>query len=345
MKQTILSVIIPCYNTPRHFIEAAVKSAYQAGDGCEILLIDDGSNAACHTMLEEIAAHYDNLELITTSNGGVSKARNLGVNRAKGRYVTFLDADDLLSSELYKDVCKIVSEYEPELLIAGARDFSNDDEVTSEEHVGESVGIDKCDKAKRQRLIQYYLDYNTASYELRGKSSIGRGEISGRVIRRDVMLENLFDTSIRYGEDLLWNIGLLQTCDEVYIVDSHWYWYRYNQNSVSRSYNPEIYKDMIKLLSRIESMIDIDNNDMYLAFVDKIYNCIYISWKYYIGNKQTSRADRKKIKRSIMREYPWVKIKDKRYRSLCNKKMRLFSSLYKLNLLFTALQVRDIVGI
>ena len=91
-----LSVIIPIYNTPREALERCFRSlqplqALQA----EVLLIDDGSEEQVGAFCREYAQDHINFRYIYKQNGGASSARNRGIDEAEGRYITFVDADDV----------------------------------------------------------------------------------------------------------------------------------------------------------------------------------------------------------------------------------------------------------
>lgn len=98
-----LSVIIPIYNTPIDMLRRCFASV-KALEGCnfEALLIDDGSAPEIGDFCREFVKEAPAFRYIYKENGGVSSARNLGITEATGRYLTFLDADDILLAEPLK---------------------------------------------------------------------------------------------------------------------------------------------------------------------------------------------------------------------------------------------------
>lgn len=100
----MVSIIIPAYNAEA-FIERAVLSALrQTYSKIEVIVVDDGSKDATKTITEAIAAKDHRVKLISVENGGVSRARNIGMDNATGEYIMFLDADD----ELYPDAAEVM---------------------------------------------------------------------------------------------------------------------------------------------------------------------------------------------------------------------------------------------
>ena len=96
MSSTKISVIIPAYNA-EHTIDRAVGSLLvQDIDEIEIIIVDDGSTDETFAVCEELAESDMRVRIVRKKNGGVSSARNAGLEVAHGEYVMFLDADDVL---------------------------------------------------------------------------------------------------------------------------------------------------------------------------------------------------------------------------------------------------------
>ena len=97
---TDLSIVIPIYNTPIAMLERCFASvgAWKALS-YEVLMIDDGSEATVGAFCSQYAQEHPAFRYLYKENGGVSSARNLGIQEAKGRYLTFVDADDLIFAE------------------------------------------------------------------------------------------------------------------------------------------------------------------------------------------------------------------------------------------------------
>lgn len=102
-KSTLVSVIIPCYNAS-HFIQKTIHSVlYQTYQTIEIIVVNDGSTDDSEHLIRAI--NDNRIQLITKENSGVSDARNLGFKHSKGKYILFLDADDIISNNyLYSAV-------------------------------------------------------------------------------------------------------------------------------------------------------------------------------------------------------------------------------------------------
>ena len=97
-----LSIIVPVYNVAQHLERCVLSIAAQAIDDCEILLINDGSTDHSGMLCDELQQKYSNISVVHQTNGGLSAARNSGIDRAQGEYITFVDSDDELCPNTLK---------------------------------------------------------------------------------------------------------------------------------------------------------------------------------------------------------------------------------------------------
>lgn len=94
---TLVSVIMPVYNTPEKFLRQSVMSVIdQSFKNWQLIIVDDGSAQPTALLCDELAAGIPNISVIHTPNGGQSAARNVGLANARGKYVAFVDSDDTL---------------------------------------------------------------------------------------------------------------------------------------------------------------------------------------------------------------------------------------------------------
>lgn len=103
----LLSVIVPLYNAGPLFSPFMTSLLGQTLQDLEIILVDDGSTDGSGARAQAYALQAENIHVIHQTNGGVSRARNAGLQLAQGRYVTFPDADDILDPELYSTLMRL----------------------------------------------------------------------------------------------------------------------------------------------------------------------------------------------------------------------------------------------
>jgi heptose III glucuronosyltransferase len=104
-----LSAIIPLFNAGEMFRNFMDSLVAQTLESLEIIIVNDGSTDGSDKVAQEYADKYPHIRVIHQTNGGVSRARNAGLDVAKGQYVTFPDADDILAPAMYQtltDMCE-----------------------------------------------------------------------------------------------------------------------------------------------------------------------------------------------------------------------------------------------
>lgn len=109
-KRPLLSVIVPCYNMSQYVQYALDSLIVNDYPDKQIILIDDGSTDETLSILNKYAAEYGYFEVITKVNGGVSSARNIGLDYARGEYVMFVDPDDMISVDYMNVIVKAISD-------------------------------------------------------------------------------------------------------------------------------------------------------------------------------------------------------------------------------------------
>ena len=111
----LVSVIVPVYNVERYIKECIESILQQTYKNIELIVIDDGSPYNSAAIVDEIVKNDSRVRLITRENGGVSSARNVGLDSANGEYVVFVDADDFLAKDAIKYLvwlaCKTESDF------------------------------------------------------------------------------------------------------------------------------------------------------------------------------------------------------------------------------------------
>ncbi len=116
-----ISVIIPVYNGAEKMADTLDSIYNQTFKNFELILVNDGST----DNIIEIVNNYKknnsikNMELITTLNKGVSNARNIGIEKAKGRYIMFLDSDDLFKENMLQEMYNTLNKNDSDVCIAG----------------------------------------------------------------------------------------------------------------------------------------------------------------------------------------------------------------------------------
>ena len=109
MNNPLISIVIPIYNSENQLEQCIDSLLNQAYQNLEIILVDDGSKDSSWDKCERYAQKDSRIKAVHKENGGVSSARNLGIQYATGEYLGFLDSDDYVSPDLYADLVDILN--------------------------------------------------------------------------------------------------------------------------------------------------------------------------------------------------------------------------------------------
>ena len=221
-----LSLIIPAYNAEQYIkpcLDSILQNSKESLSKTEIIVINDGSTDNTLKILESYN-QYKNIKIHTTKNQGVSAARNLGISLAKGEWVTFIDADDTVNSSFSK-VVSLVEDSKSLFII-----FSNYDIKTTDK------------KILTNQTLQ-------SSMYLSGPWS--------KVYNRQFLIKYkiLFEKDILMGEDMLFNLEVIQNSDAIESCKVGFYNYRQNNNSATRRFNQKIIESDKKFYEKLEKIL------------------------------------------------------------------------------------------
>lgn len=136
-KEKKVSLIIPVYNTEAYLKECLDSALAQEMDDMEIICVNDGSTDSSKSILDEYAMLDSRVVVITQENQGLSGARNTGMKHAKGKYICFLDSDDMLAYNALPQLYKMAEEKKLEILCFDAMCFYENDQLKKNEYKDE----------------------------------------------------------------------------------------------------------------------------------------------------------------------------------------------------------------
>ncbi|MBE7119472.1 glycosyltransferase [Bacillus cereus] len=215
MKKAKLSVVITNYNKEKYLAQCLQSVIEQTLKGIEIIVVDDGSTDNSMTVLRQYEKQYNNLKVYKQQNAGVSSARNTGLQKANGEYVTFLDADDYVHLAGYEEMYEVASENNADMVIANIICFN--------EYKNWPLSYMKKLFDKKLPLIR-----NVATnLELHFTPST-----SNKIFKREMCIINgiHFDEDLWVGEDLLFTQKCLLVAERVIVRDIPLLYYRIVDN-------------------------------------------------------------------------------------------------------------------
>ena len=334
----LISLIIPCYNVPEEQISRALTSAWnQSFHDYEIIVVDDGSAEPYDKILERLCNSNEKNTLIRTDNHGASAARNTGVRAARGMYISFLDADDILAEDFMERAWTAVCETHADLVIGGGTVIDHPEDF----HPSQRVFPLAYSLYSDDRIFRLFPHFIGHRFLLRFADGYISRASWARFIRTDLAFRNPFDEDLHIGEDIVWNLQLLNCCKTVCIVPESWYGYWRNPNSASRAYNSDYVEKCRKGLEKLSILVDISDDIIYRSYIDHIYELMRRCWNYYL--RKARDADRNSYRatvRSMYTKSPWTELGSLRYMTTGGR-YRKDMLLFRLHLYFEVVARRE----
>ena len=230
-----ISVIIPVYNAAESLDRCLCSVLEQTFTSFEVVLVDDGSTDGSSAICDRYAAEDSRVVVVHKPNGGVSSARNAGIEAAGGDYMMFLDADDVLSL----DALELMSGKDADMVMGGFRKVvaGSTSYVRVPKHDRLYKGVEQiCD----------FFDDNIGK-----KDCFMLNSSCFKLYRRQIVMDNglRFDESLRYGEDKIFVFSYLNYVNSVRTVDSIVYDYVLVEDSLSSDVKSDTHlKQVFRLL-------------------------------------------------------------------------------------------------
>lgn len=120
--EELVSVIVPIYNVEKYLKKCVASIRNQTYKNLEIILVDDGSPDECPKMCDDFAKEDSRIKVIHRENGGLSAARNSGLEIATGKYIGFVDSDDYIHSKMYEVLVGHLEEKKADLVVCRVQD-------------------------------------------------------------------------------------------------------------------------------------------------------------------------------------------------------------------------------
>lgn len=276
----LFSIIIPVYN-----VEAWLGRCLDSilSDRCtdiELILVDDGSTDGSGKICDEYAAFHANISVIHKENGGLSSARNAGLERASGEWVSFIDSDDWVDRDSYHSVAMLLArlgEDRPDLVKFGYKKAAGNDVRTLVPCVPEGA-------YDRDGIVQKLLPVAFGSKRI-SDSTLHTFVLSAcaHIYRREFLQETRkrFTSEREVGsEDFLYLFSLYIQASRVYVSHTVWYNYDTREGSLTRRYRKDLvaqYKYLGSLTHQELSEAGLDTllaEDFNVFYVGLMYICI-----------------------------------------------------------------------
>ena len=237
-----LSIIIPVYNL-ENYIAKTLDSLLHINfsNKFEIIVVNDGSTDSSETILNQYKERYENITVISVPNSGVSNARNLGIKKANGEYLTFVDGDDTVESDFFE---KAVRE-----LDNGGYDFIQGNYVVIEnDKVFNNQHIDRDTE-----VIDFHEMMNL--FFAPGQEKKIHNNVWGKVFRAEVARKISFDISLAVAEDQKYVFDVLCIAEKIKLLKDNCVYYYQRESSAMHTFSIAKEQGKLDVLDYCESHI------------------------------------------------------------------------------------------
>lgn len=257
MEEKLVSVIVPCYNV-EEYIRLCINSILnQTYKNLEIFLVDDGSPDHCGDICDEYAKKDSRINVIHKKNGGLSDARNVALDVAKGEYIVFVDSDDYIAPHHIKGLYELIMKYNAEIaanppciFLQGGKPCPRGDD---------KVFIFSGHEALQNMFYQKQID--TSAW--------------GKMYKRSLFEEIRYPYGL-YFEDNPTTYKLLLKSNRVIFQNRQSYFYLIRSNSIEgTTFSKKKFDDSLKIIDILES-------DKNLLIFSRALHCKIVSFAFHI---------------------------------------------------------------
>lgn len=226
-EKSLVSIIVPVYKVEPYLRECLDSIICQTYTNLEIILVDDGSPDRCGEICEDYARKDSRITVYHKENGGLSDARNYGIDRCNGEYITFIDSDDIIRSNYVATLIGLIQEHDTDAAVCGVSRFTS---------IPEGQGIDSVfpQNDTRIRVLSSHDMLEGILYQ-----DFGTG-CTYTVYTRRIFADIRFPKGLLY-EDLYVTHKVHLLCKSVASTSEYLYGYRYNFSSIIQNrYSPRM---------------------------------------------------------------------------------------------------------
>lgn len=266
-----ISIIIPIYNAEKYLKRCVNSINMQSFSNYEMILVNDGSIDNSATICDEFAKYDNRIRVFHKENGGVSSARNWGLDKAIGEYIMFVDSDDYMLPGMLEVMLSTLESKKADLVVCG----------TTETGGGYWRPITDVDYSINQLKENFVSLLHT---ELLSPPW-------NKIYKKEIIGSNRFCEDISFGEDLLFNIQYLEKCENISLIkESPFYHEKENENSLVVKFNRNRLLDIEKVWVVVDRFSE-DKEGLYSKYLRDL--TVYI--RQLLKTKQYLWSEKKNI--------------------------------------------------
>ena len=251
MKNDLISIVVPVYNVEKYIKKCVNSIMKQTYHNLEILLINDGSTDNSGEICQDLQKKDNRIKVFNKENEGLGYTRNYGIEKAKGKYISFIDSDDFIKDNYIELLYNSMKNNNVDIVYCGHNKYYDENHVYEELNYYKNEYIKKED-IFRKIIIEMIGSMPNIREDKRVSMSACEAMYSLELIKNKKIK---FESERKYiSEDLIFQIEILNEVKSVYFLDSNLYFYRVNNNQ------------------SLTHKFDIDNVNKNIIMCEKIIN-------------------------------------------------------------------------
>lgn len=288
MEQNHISVIMPVYKTEESHLRKAIESVInQSYRKLEIVLVDDGSPDQCGAICDAYAGTDNRIRVIHKKNGGVSSARNCGLETVTGDYIFFVDSDDTLKGNAIEVLFAIVQKTNADIVICSCKHVKekNDDNAIYD-------GAYQCLKTVESAEAIKNLSYNIHVFD-----ELEPTAVWGKLYKKSAVQNLRFNEKMNVGEDFVFNYFAICKAKVVTYCNLKLYNYNFVETSLmnNKIYSPKLMRSFEELVKFAESQ----KNSEY--FDEVIVRSVNVAFTIYLKTPEKQSIEKNEIEEYIVK--------------------------------------------
>ena len=284
LNKPIITVIVPVYNVQKYLNKCIKSIINQSYKYLQIILVDDGSTDKSSEICDYYAKIDNRIEVIHKSNEGLSMARNVALNKAKGRYIGFVDSDDYIEETMYKDLLDAIIKYDTDVSICNFYSV-----IDGKKNVKNDVSVTKL-YDKIEILKEILLDNCIQSYAW------------NKLYKRELFKTVKYPIGRKY-EDIGTTFYILEQCSKVVAIGKPEYYYINRKDSIVNTLTEKTIIDYLEII--IDRFKYIEKNIPQLTEYNNYYLMKIVNTSYKDVKKLKNRSI--KLDKTLRNLYKIVK--------------------------------------
>ena len=236
----MISIIIPVYNVRLYLVRCIESVMAQTLSDWELILVDDGATDGSGDLCDLYSRKDSRIRVFHQKNMGVSSARNVGLNQATGEYIMFVDADDWIERDFCDNLLtRMKNVSKCDLVISGYKEIGKrklrENKICKEENILLSDLSDCFDELYENCILNSPF---------------------AKLYRRELIGNQLFDSAVKLGEDLLFNLEYYSKCNKISLSTYVGYTYnKMNESSATKAFRESDLKDLVLIYEKSQQFV------------------------------------------------------------------------------------------